>query len=88
LNFRTLGGILDKPILVLNKRPLPKMYLKSVAAVAIALAETSNAYPRDASAATSSIVKGKTFDRFVSIWLENTDYDKAAGDRGFLFHFK
>jgi acid phosphatase len=25
-------------------------------------------------------VKGKQFNRFVTIWLENTDYDKAAGD--------
>jgi hypothetical protein len=25
-------------------------------------------------------VPGKAFDRFVTIWLENTDYDKAAGD--------
>lgn len=25
-------------------------------------------------------VKGKAFDRFVVIWLENTDYDKAADD--------
>lgn len=23
---------------------------------------------------------GKVFDRYVEIWLENTDYDKAAGD--------
>lgn len=28
----------------------------------------------------TSHVKGKAFDRFVVIWLENTDYDKAAGD--------
>ncbi|OCK75113.1 phosphoesterase-domain-containing protein [Lepidopterella palustris CBS 459.81] len=28
----------------------------------------------------TSSVQGKTFDRFVSIWLENTDYDLAAGD--------
>jgi hypothetical protein len=65
------------------------MYFKSVAvaAIAVALAGTSNAHPRDVSAATPSIVKGKTFDRFVSIWLENTDYDKAAADRVFLFHF-
>jgi hypothetical protein len=28
-------------------------------------------------------VKGKQFNRFVTIWLENTDYDKAAGDRLF-----
>lgn len=30
---------------------------------------------------SASDVKGKVFDRFVTIWLENTDYDKAAGDR-------
>jgi hypothetical protein len=29
----------------------------------------------------TSNVGGKTFDRFVQIWLENTDYDIAAGDR-------
>ncbi|KAH6654882.1 acid phosphatase [Truncatella angustata] len=28
----------------------------------------------------TSNVKGKAFDRFVVIWLENTDYDMAAGD--------
>jgi hypothetical protein len=29
----------------------------------------------------SSHVKGKVFDRYLTIWLENTDFDKAAGDR-------
>jgi hypothetical protein len=29
----------------------------------------------------TSNVKGKTFDRFVNIWLENTDYESAAADR-------
>lgn len=29
----------------------------------------------------TSYVRGKTFDRFVQIWLENTDFDMAAGDR-------
>ena len=29
----------------------------------------------------TSNVKGKTFDRFVQIFLENQDYDIAAGDR-------
>jgi acid phosphatase len=29
----------------------------------------------------TSDVKGKVFDRFAIIWLENTDYDKAVGDR-------
>lgn len=28
-----------------------------------------------------SSVKGKQFDRFVNIWLENTDFAMAAGDR-------
>lgn len=28
----------------------------------------------------TSHVQGKVFDRFLTIWLENTDYDKAAGD--------
>jgi hypothetical protein len=28
----------------------------------------------------TSNVRGKAFDRFVTIWLENTDYQKAAGD--------
>jgi hypothetical protein len=29
----------------------------------------------------TSHVKGKVFDRYVSIWFENTDYDMAAADR-------
>ncbi len=29
---------------------------------------------------TSNVV-GKTFDRFATIWCENTDFDIAAGDR-------
>lgn len=29
----------------------------------------------------TSHVKGKAFDRYVSIWFENTDYDMAAADR-------
>lgn len=28
-----------------------------------------------------SSVKGKAFDRLAVIWLENTDYDLAVGDR-------
>lgn len=28
----------------------------------------------------SSHVKGKVFDRYLTIWMENTDFDKAAGD--------
>jgi hypothetical protein len=29
----------------------------------------------------TSNVKGQSFDRFVAIWLENTDYSGAANDR-------
>jgi hypothetical protein len=29
----------------------------------------------------TSNVKGKAFDRLAIVWLENTDYDLAAGDR-------
>ena len=32
-------------------------------------------------AVDATIVPGKAFDRYVSIWFENTDYDMAAGDR-------
>lgn len=38
----------------------------------------------------TSNVAGKTFDRFVTIFCENTDYDLAAGDRKFnpsFIHF-
>jgi len=43
----------------------------------------SSVYDAQATAKTSSPtskVPGAVFDRFVVIWLENTDYDKAAGD--------
>ena len=29
----------------------------------------------------TSNIAGKSFNRFVTIWCENTDYDMAAGDR-------
>jgi hypothetical protein len=29
---------------------------------------------------TPEYKQGRVFDRYVEIWLENTDYDKAAGD--------
>ncbi|KAF2721880.1 phosphoesterase-domain-containing protein [Polychaeton citri CBS 116435] len=43
----------------------------------------SDVYAAQATAPTTSKtshVKGKAFQRFITIWLENTDYDKAAGD--------
>lgn len=33
---------------------------------------------------STSKIGGKAFDRIAIIWLENTDYDKAIGDRMFL----
>lgn len=44
---------------------------------------TADVYAAQATAKTSSptsFVPGLAFDRFVVIWLENTDYDKAIGD--------
>ncbi|KAF3932197.1 hypothetical protein ABW20_dc0109478 [Dactylellina cionopaga] len=32
-----------------------------------------------------SYVQGKSFNRFITIWLENTDYSKAAGDKNIAF---
>lgn len=46
----------------------------------------SDVYAAQATALTlspTSDVKGKAFDRLAIIWLENTDYDLAAGDREF-----
>jgi hypothetical protein len=41
----------------------------------LALATGGSCHP------ASKLVKGKAFDRLAIIWLENTDYDLAAGDR-------
>lgn len=51
--------------------------------------DTADVYAAQATALTespTSKVKGKSFDRYVSIWLENTDYDTAAADRNSLSH--
>ena len=60
----------------------------TLASVAIAASPTatdaSDVYAAQATALTespTSNVKGKAFDRYVSIWFENTDYDMAAADR-------
>lgn len=50
----------------------------ATASVAAAAATAKTSSP-------TSDVKGKAFDRFVVVWLENTDYDMAAGD-GESFH--
>lgn len=46
--------------------------------------DTANVAAAAATAVThspTSNVKGKAFDRIAIVWLENTDYDKAVGDR-------
>lgn len=61
--------------------------LASVASAAPAsptATDPADVYAAQATALTespTSNVKGKVFDRYVSIWLENTDYDMAAADR-------
>ncbi|TVY22668.1 putative acid phosphatase [Lachnellula hyalina] len=50
--------------------------------------DTADVYAAQATARTSSPtshVKGKAFDRYVSIWFENTDFDMAAADPNFQF---
>jgi acid phosphatase len=47
----------------------------------VALAALAAAVPGEPSLGPKDIVPGKAFDRIVFIWLENTDYDIAAGDR-------
>jgi hypothetical protein len=71
------------------------MHFSSIPIVASALIAITHAQKQYTSTKTSAIeaarataktlspisqVKGKTFDRFVQLWLENTDYGMAAGD--------
>lgn len=46
--------------------------------------DPADVYAAQATALTlspTSNVKGKAFDRYVSIWFENTDYEIAKADR-------
>lgn len=73
-----------------------KMRIRSFVAAAVAFSTTSHAQTQYTSTGTAAVaaakataktlsptssVPGKTFDRFVNIWLENTDFDIAAADR-------
>jgi ACR3 family arsenite efflux pump ArsB len=79
-----------------------KMRFRSFVAAAVAFSTTSNAQNQYTSTATAAVaaakataktlsptssVPGKTFDRFVNIWLENTDFEMAAADRIPLFPY-
>ncbi|KAF4553116.1 Acid phosphatase-like protein 2 [Elsinoe fawcettii] len=72
--------------------------LSTLALVAFVLAGTgiaqntatrpADVYAAQATARTdspTSSVKGKAFDRFVQVWLENTDYEAAAADPNLLW---
>lgn len=48
---------------------------------ATATASVAAAQATAKTSSPTSHVKGKAFDRIAIIWLENTDYDLAAGDR-------
>ncbi|KKF94772.1 Acid phosphatase [Ceratocystis platani] len=50
---------------------------------ATAAADVAAAAATAKTSSPTSKVKGKAYDRYVSIWFENTDYEKAAGDANF-----
>lgn len=51
---------------------------------ATATASVAAAQATAKTSSPTSHVEGKAFDRIAIIWLENTDYDLAIGDRMFL----
>ena len=53
----------------------PNMYTATGASDVAAAAATAPTYT-----GKTPYIPGRVFDRYVEIWLENTDYDKAAGD--------
>lgn len=65
--------------------PLIALVLLATAAfaqnTATGIAEVAAAAATAKTSSPTSDVKGKVFDRFVVVWLENTDYDKSVGDR-------
>ncbi|KAE8453302.1 hypothetical protein EG329_011369 [Mollisiaceae sp. DMI_Dod_QoI] len=71
------------------------MRFSSIFAIVVGIATTAYAQTQYTSTGTAAVaaaaataktlspvssIKGKQFDRFVNIWLENTDFDMAAGD--------
>jgi acid phosphatase len=58
--------------------------LAAMSPVSPTATDAQDVYAAQATAKTespTSHVPGKAFDRYVSIWLENTDYDVALADR-------
>ncbi|EGP91940.1 unnamed protein product [Zymoseptoria tritici ST99CH_1A5] len=60
----------------------PNKYTATDAAAVSAAQATAPTY---SGTPQSQYKQGKVFDRFVEIWLENTDYDKAAGDSNLAY---
>lgn len=58
-------------------QPQPNMYTATQTASVAAAQATA---PTSTYEGGSFYQPGRVFDRYVEIWLENTDYDKAAGD--------
>ncbi|KAF2755019.1 phosphoesterase-domain-containing protein [Pseudovirgaria hyperparasitica] len=56
------------------------MYLDSALAGVAALLTTTTVATQYVAQTSAAKVSGKVFDRMAVIWLENTNYDKAAGD--------
>jgi acid phosphatase len=58
--------------------------LAATSPVSLTATDAQDVYAAQATAKTespTSHVPGKAFDRYVSIWLENTDFDVALADR-------
>ena len=71
----------EELLAALNPRPHLTMFLHYVLGFAVAgVASNVHAAPTTARS-PASFVPGKVFDRIAIIWLENTDYSKAVGDR-------
>jgi hypothetical protein len=68
--------------------PLISLILLATAAfaqnTATGTAEVAAAAATARTSSPTSNIKGKVFDRFAVIWLENTDYDKSIGDREYI----
>jgi acid phosphatase len=62
---------------MLFSRPFLSLAAACTAAVLFAAATQGDDGPE--------LVPGKVFDRFVIVWLENTDFDAAKADRPLLF---
>jgi acid phosphatase len=69
---------------VLAVASLSSVALAAPAPASPTATDVADVYAAQATALTlspTSKVKGKAFDRYVSIWFENTDYETAAADR-------